>query len=270
MDGKYQYRDGQSLANWTVSCLTVAIVTKFSAAITACMRFRALAGVDAAQVRIAEVTPNGIVAALASADGFAWIMAEVCFFSWLFRAAANARALGAKGLSQSPCWSFVNYLIPVWRLFMPYFFLRELWAVSVADDPGDPTGWKGARLPRRVAAYFMMWFGAYVASSLVVDWITYVGLDRIVMPLLDNPSPEAVSALSEGIFPTDYARLQSLCVAVASVLQVLVMLFLRSYARTVVALQAHRRESRRAPAPDPVDQEGFGWPEPPGGVTENP
>lgn len=264
MDGKnYEYREGLPLANWAVSCLTAAIVTKFSAAVAACMRFRALAGVDAAEVRLSEVAPQGIVAMLASADGIAWILAEVFFFMWLFRAAANARALGTKGLSQSPCWSFVNYLIPVWRLVMPYFFLRELWAASVSENPGDPAAWKGSRLPGRVAAYFVMWFVAYVASSLVVDWITYVGLDRIVMPLLDNPSQESLAALADGVVPTDYARLQSICMAVVSGLQVLVMLFLRSYTRAVATLQSCRSASRHAPAPEPADKEGFGWPEPP-------
>jgi len=259
MDRRFEYRDGRLLASWAIPCLTVAVVTKFSAALVACMRLKALANVDAEEVCIADFTPDGIVAMIASADGFAWILAQVFFYMWLFRAAINARALGSKGLSQSPCWSFINFLIPVWRLVMPYFFLRELWSVSVADNPGDPAAWKGSKPPWRVTAYFLVWLVAYVASVLIADLVGYIGIEKIVMPLLDNPSPESVESLANGIVPTVYAKLQGLAMAFVSGFQVLTLLFLRSYARVVTALQTCRAESRRSC--DPPEKEGFGWPE---------
>ena len=99
----------------------------------------------------------------------------VVFFVWLHRAAANARALGATGLTFTPGWSIGWFFVPIANLFMPLRVMRELWRAS-----HDPAHWA-----TRAAAPIVGWWW----FAFLVDEAT----ERLAGILYKNA--ESVSAL---------------------------------------------------------------------------
>ena len=48
------------------------------------------------------------------------------FLCWLYRAACNARALGARGMQVSPAWAVGGFFVPIIHLFLPYQAVKEI------------------------------------------------------------------------------------------------------------------------------------------------
>jgi hypothetical protein len=73
------------------------------------------------------------------------IVTAIAFFCWVYRTNANARRLGATGMS-GPGWAVGCFFIPVANLWMPYQAMKEIWQASAA-----PADWhnqqRGAILP---------------------------------------------------------------------------------------------------------------------------
>ena len=65
----------------------------------------------------------------------------IVFLRWMYRAAANNQAWKIENITQKPHWGWLNFIIPVWSLFKPYEFFREIWnAVEFKKD--EPENWK--------------------------------------------------------------------------------------------------------------------------------
>ena len=88
---------------------------------------------------------------------------------WQFRAQANVRALGAKGLRFRPTVSVAAWLVPVANLVLPLFAMRELYRAS--DPDAGPLDW------RRHGTFpvLWVWWPAFL-SSLALLVMGYRGL----------------------------------------------------------------------------------------------
>ena len=156
MGKTYSFVDTTALGARVIALLKACLFTKFGMVFMNIDRIVAVrrAGEDVVNVAEMETTLSAI---LGTVDSVLWLMAHIYFFIWLYRSAANARAMGRAGFSQSPCWSFVNFLIPVWRLVKPFLFMREVLLASTqgaADaSPGRACSWSrrwpAARRPPR-------------------------------------------------------------------------------------------------------------------------
>ncbi|AZR58892.1 DUF4328 domain-containing protein [Eikenella corrodens] len=59
------------------------------------------------------------------------------FLCWLYRAACNARALGAQGMQVSPAWAVGGFFVPIIHLFLPYQAVKEIWVNGPVDSEPD-------------------------------------------------------------------------------------------------------------------------------------
>jgi hypothetical protein len=81
----------------------------------------------------------------------------VAFLIWLYRANANARALGATDLMGSPGLAVAWFFIPIAFLFMPYLTVRDTMRASA-----EPRDWQGQSAP----ALAGLWWACYLAATI--------------------------------------------------------------------------------------------------------
>ena len=73
----------------------------------------------------------------------AWVLiglllcSGLVFLCWLYRAACNARALGAQGMQVSPAWAVSGFFVPIIHLFLPYQAVKEIWVNGPVDSEPD-------------------------------------------------------------------------------------------------------------------------------------
>jgi hypothetical protein len=79
---------------------------------------------------------------------------------WLYRASANARALGARGMEFTPGWTVGWFFIPVFNLFRPYQAVNELWRASAR--PSD-RAWREEPRSLLVA----LWWAAAIVTAIL-------------------------------------------------------------------------------------------------------
>ena len=73
------------------------------------------------------------------------LMATVIVFCiWIYRANANARQLGAKGMVFTPGWSVGWYFVPIANLWRPFQAMVEIWKAS--KNPADWPGLRGGAI----------------------------------------------------------------------------------------------------------------------------
>lgn len=89
---------------------------------------------------------------------------------WIYRLACNVRALGAKGLDDSPGWAVGWYAVPLMNLVRPMRAMTQIWLGSLA-----PARWQKLDTPPLLAA----WWGCWLASCLFSPIVTrYVQLEH--------------------------------------------------------------------------------------------
>ncbi|MEI7036083.1 DUF4328 domain-containing protein [Fulvimonas yonginensis] len=89
-----------------------------------------------------------------------WLLTLACYAwagCWIYRVACNVRALGAKGLDDSPGWAVGWYAVPVMNLVRPMRALAQIWLGTLA-----PARWQKLPTPRLLAA----WWGCWIAGNL--------------------------------------------------------------------------------------------------------
>lgn len=86
------------------------------------------------------------------------ILTYVAAAFWIFNAACNARAFGAKGLEISPGWAVGWYFVPIMCLFKPFQGMEEIWEASVS-----PASWRSQRTP----VLLRLWWGAWLLTNLI-------------------------------------------------------------------------------------------------------
>jgi hypothetical protein len=94
---------------------------------------------------------------------------------WIYRAASNVRARGARRLSSSPGWAVGWYAVPFMSLFRPLQDMVEIWKASRA-----PQAWASQPTPRLLAFWWAAWlltnFGGVAASLTASGAGTLPGL----------------------------------------------------------------------------------------------
>jgi len=94
---------------------------------------------------------------------------------WVYRTAANARGLGARGLEISPGWSVGWYAVPFAALVRPYQAMVQVYQASVS-----PTRWRLVHAP----PVFPIWWGAWILCGLMGSVVSLMGADRALPSLI--------------------------------------------------------------------------------------
>jgi hypothetical protein len=112
-----------------------------------------------AKILISQVSfQNGrTTIALGPISNMVLLAVVVLFFCWVYRAAANSRALGAH-TTISPGWAVGWYFIPIANLWKPYEAMREIWKTS-----SSPLAWQSQPTP----ALLSWWWSFHLMSLLV-------------------------------------------------------------------------------------------------------
>ncbi|MBV9996984.1 MAG: DUF4328 domain-containing protein [Caulobacteraceae bacterium] len=154
---------------------------------------------------------DAIVGVLASLFMVGVVASYVISAFWIYRAACNVRALGARGLQSSPGWAVGWYFVPVMCLFKPFTAMEEIWQASMA-----PAKWRLQRPPNLLRWWWASW--------LIVGFVGYIVL--IIARSATNDIPGLIMSTQAQMI--DYAID---CAATAIFLVVLLKIY-RAQART--------------------------------------
>ena len=80
---------------------------------------------------------------------------------WIYNAACNIRALGARGMQISPGWAVGWYAVPFASLVMPFQAMEEIYQASES-----PAGWKSLKTPILLRSWWGAWLIAGVGGSI--------------------------------------------------------------------------------------------------------
>ena len=87
----------------------------------------------------------------------------IVVLTWLYRANAKARALGAEDMMVSPGWAVGWFFVPLANLVMPYIAMRELWKASA-----NPRDWQLAPAPLAIPLWWAFWLASGIAGAVSV------------------------------------------------------------------------------------------------------
>lgn len=109
-----------------------------------------------------ELGPLAMTAAFtALARALLFLITAVVAMIWLYRATANAQAMGASDLMVSPIMAALWWIVPLMNLFMPYLAVRDLWRAS--ERPRD---WQGVSAPATILVWWILWICAGIAGAV--------------------------------------------------------------------------------------------------------
>lgn len=256
---------------------TGVVAAKASMFFKAAFMFKMLcAAVSAFQCRVLALSsaptvepdslPGSFLQPLAGGAGETlWIAGFVYFMVWLYRASLNARTLlPGRRFSQKTVWSFVNFLIPLWRLFVPFRFISEL-----CDASAEAAS-------RRNGLRLWVW----------IAWAAFAGAAAVSAVLAAIYAKEAFQILAAGGAPDGIAdamprgvlQMQTAGLGASAALQAVFALAAGRIASGTTLLQETARAARAAapfagaePAEEPGAEDaagvspapgegGFGWP----------
>ncbi len=136
------------------------------------------------QISDAELITAGVRALLVfGATALLSIVTAIVFCVWVVRAAKNARALGAQGMTVSPGWCAGWFFVPIANLFMPFKGVSEIYKASEPGvKPPNPEGWMGVPLPGLLVAWWALW----VMSLLINNASFTLGSDQSMDTLVTS------------------------------------------------------------------------------------
>jgi len=112
---------------------------------------------------------------------------------WVYRVACNVRALGAKGLDDSPGWAVGWYAVPFMNLVRPMRAMTQVWLASHA-----PARWQKLGTPRLLGAWWAFWIAGNLSYWFVTQYLrpehTFEGLHTQQMLLLCGQALNLVAA----------------------------------------------------------------------------
>jgi hypothetical protein len=125
---------------------------------------------DGLPVSYTEIHINHVRLTLAAKGAVIFgVVVALTWLVWQFRAHANVRALGVKGLRFRPTVSVATWVVPVANLVLPFFAVRELHRAS--DPDSGPLDW---RHQRSFPVLWVWWLALLSVLALLV--IAYQGL----------------------------------------------------------------------------------------------
>jgi hypothetical protein len=121
---------------------------------------------------------------------------------WIYRVACNVRALGAKGVDDSPGWAVGWYAVPVMNLVRPMRAMTQVWLASQA-----PARWQKLGTPRLLGAWWGFWIAGNLSYWFVTQYLrpehTFEGLHTQQMLLLCG---QALNLVASALFLLVVAR----------------------------------------------------------------
>lgn len=141
----------------------LARITQFSLAIQATVS--ALSAVNGYRVGVVAEDPASALIALMQFVTFA--TAAVFFLTWTYRAKANVRATGAKGLSFSPAMSVWSYFIPLINLVVPVQAMQELHKTSI-----ETRDWEAVDSSGMIWLWWFFWIVGNIAGVVTFRLLT--------------------------------------------------------------------------------------------------
>lgn len=227
---QWSYRSARGLVTALVVLFVVAILTDITSL-----------GLDLAecqtlQDRINGMNPGdearmGIALAQLAVGAFSmllYVTTAVVFCCWIYRANANARALGARDLTITPGWSVGWFFIPIANLYKPFKSVKEIWNAS-DPDADHPTA-EGVT-PVAVTAWWGFWLLSNVSGQVSF---------RATMAA--NTAEEMLQANYLSILSTSF----SLVLSVVAILMVRGMQTRQSKLYRVVRKRRKREQEQRA------------------------
>jgi len=122
-------------------------------------------GVSGSTLSEAAQSSDRFVAAAAVWSLITLVPAYIVGAVWLYNAACNIRALGARGMQISPGWTVGWFAVPLASLFMPFQGVEEIYLAS-----GSPAGWKKLKTPVLLRFWWGAWliagFGGYILGII--------------------------------------------------------------------------------------------------------
>jgi hypothetical protein len=88
--------------------------------------------------------------------------ALLCLFVWLHRAHKNLPGLKAQGLSFTPAWAFIAFVVPIFNIVVPFTFIQEIWRASHPHAVDTPQAWRKSPFARSVRIWWLFYAGAIV------------------------------------------------------------------------------------------------------------
>jgi hypothetical protein len=85
---------------------------------------------------------------------------------WVYRMACNVRALGARGLDDSPGWAVGWYAVPVMNLVRPLRAMTQIWLGSQA-----PTRWQKLGTPSLLRLWWVFWIAGNLSYWFVTQYL---------------------------------------------------------------------------------------------------
>lgn len=85
----------------------------------------------------------------------------ISILMWIYRANANARALGATGMEYTPGWSVGWYFVPLFGLWKPFGAMREIWQTSRA-----PANWRETPVPGALRWWWFFWIASNIMGQV--------------------------------------------------------------------------------------------------------
>ena len=155
----YKLTDPAKPAKSLIFLLKLEIVFALTAVISSLNELRVLVGIKnnsfaSEEAMLSAADRSDLIQALiGSAQILLAGIILIVFLRWMYRAAANNRAWGIENITQKPHWGWINFIIPVWSLFKPYEFFREIWN-AVEFDKSEPAAWKKLPAPKRLKIFW--------------------------------------------------------------------------------------------------------------------
>lgn len=130
----------------------------------------------------------------------------IVFLRWMYRAAANNHASGIENISQKPHWGWINFIIPIWSLFKPYAFFREIWN-AVDYDKNEPGLWKKLPAPKCLTVFWSCFIVSNILGrtlsrleeKLSIDGLIYLNYSYQFLRIIDIVENIALIMLISGI-----------------------------------------------------------------------
>jgi hypothetical protein len=167
---QYTYRDPGRLTSWLQIVCSVHIVLLAASLVSYVMQYGFILDVrdhnfTSHDALMSAANQNDLrVQVLASVSLLAIVVSQVSFFFWVYRAAANAHALGAQGL-RSAGLTVGFYFIPVASFFMPPIIMNQLFRAS-----RSATKWQEQESSWLIPAWWTSWLVMNVGGGVTAFW----------------------------------------------------------------------------------------------------
>jgi hypothetical protein len=126
---------------------------------------------------------------------------------WIYRVACNVRALGAKGLDDSPGWAVGWYAVPFMNFVRPMRAMTQVWLASQA-----PARWQKLGTPGLLRVWWGFWIAGNLSYWFVTQYLrpehTFQGLHTQQMLLLLGQALNLVAAALFVLVVSRVSRMQ--------------------------------------------------------------